>query len=86
MRNAQKVRVKHFFQAREKLAEDLNKPPFQILDKHILVSLSAKTLLNKSMLYNLINNRNFSIKKRLITSLLEAQKEAVAEIERENRK
>ena len=86
MRNAQKVRVKHFFQAREKLAEDLNKPPFQILDKHILVSLSAKTLLNKSMLYNLINNRNFSIKKRLITSLLEAQKEAVAEIESENRK
>ena len=50
------------------------------------MSLSAKTLLNKSMLYNLINNRNFSIKKRLITSLLEAQKEAVAEIERENRK
>jgi ribonuclease D len=81
MKEDQKIRVKYLFLAREKLAEDLNKPPFQVLDKHVLTDLSAKKMLTQGMLYNLINNKNISIKKRLINLLLKAQQEANAEIE-----
>ena len=84
MKNDQKIRVKHLFLAREKLAEDLNKPPFQVLDKHVLTDLSAKKMLTQGMLYNLINNKNISIKKRLINLLLKAQQEANTEIESKN--
>ena len=83
MKNDQRIRVKHLFFAREKLAEEFNKPPFQILDKHILSDLSGKSFMTESMLYKLINNRNFSIKKKLIHLLLEAQQKATAEIESE---
>ena len=83
MKNDQRIRVKHLFFAREKLAEEFNKPPFQILDKHILIDLSGKSFMTESMLYKLINNRNFSIKKKLIHLLLEAQQKATAEIESE---
>jgi ribonuclease D len=81
MKEDQKIRVKYLFLAREKLAEDLNKPPFQVLDKHVLTDLSAKKMLTQGMLYNLINNKNISIKKRLINLLSKAQQEANAEIE-----
>ena len=41
-------------------------------------------MLTQGMLYNLINNKNISIKKRLINLLLKAQQEANTEIESKN--
>lgn len=81
MKNEQKIRLKHLFFAREKLAEELNKPPFQVMDKHILSDLSGKSMITENMLYKVVNTRNVSIKKRLIRLLLDAQQNAVAEIE-----
>lgn len=81
MKKEQKIKAKHLFLAREKLAQDLNKPPFQILDKHIVADLSLKSLITEEILCKAINNRNISLKRKLICLLLEAQKAAVKEIE-----
>lgn len=86
MKKEQKIRVKHLFLAREKLAQDLNKPPFQILDKHVVADLSAKTQITEEMLCKMINNKNSALKRKLICLLLEAQKTAVKEIESGNEK
>lgn len=84
MRKEQKIKAKHLFLAREKLAQDLNKPPFQILDKHVVADLSSKVLITEEMLCKMINNKNASLKRKLIHLLLEAEKAAVKEIECRN--
>lgn len=84
MRKEQKIKAKHFFLARENLARDLNKPPFQILDKNIVADLSLKPLVTEEMLCGIINNKNASLKRRLICLLLEAQEAAIKEIESGN--
>ena len=38
----QQVYLRHFFEARDRVARQLNKPPYQVLDKHLLVRLSQK--------------------------------------------
>lgn len=84
MKKEQKIKAKHLFLAREKLAQDLNKPPFQILDKRIVTDLSMKSVITEEMLCKVVNNKSASLKRKLICLLLEAQKAAVAEIERGN--
>lgn len=81
MRKEQKIKAKHFFLAREKLAQDLNKPPFQVLDKHIVANLSLKPQITEEMLNSAIHNKNISLKRKIICLLLEAQKAATKEIE-----
>ncbi len=38
----QQVYLRHFFEARDTVARQMNRPPFQVLDKHLLVRLAQK--------------------------------------------
>lgn len=78
----QKIFIKHFFLAREKTAESLDKPPFIVLDKHILTKLAVKAPQNRFVLAAEIRNRNKKTEELLLKALLTAEKEALEEINR----
>lgn len=42
LKSHQQVYLRHFFEARDTVARQLNKPPFHVLDKHLLVRLAQK--------------------------------------------
>ena len=50
MKVQQQVFLRHFFEARDLVARQLNKPPFQVLDKHLLVQLAQKAPLVRGQL------------------------------------
>lgn len=76
----QKIYIKHFYFAREKTAETLDKPPFMVLDKHILTKLAVKAPQDKPVLAVEIRNKNKKTEELLLKALLEAGKEAEEEI------
>ena len=42
LKSHQQVYLRHFFEARDTVARQLNRPPFHVLDKHLLVRLAQK--------------------------------------------
>lgn len=66
---AQQVYLQHFFEARDTVARQLNKPPYQVLDKHLLVRLAQKAPLIEGQLVAELGTR--SVIARLLVPLME---------------
>lgn len=80
----QKIYIKHFYYAREKTAESLDKPPFMVLDKHTLLKLSVKAPQNGASMAAEIRSTNRKTEELLLKALIEAGKKAAEEIKRAN--
>lgn len=66
---AQRVYLRHFFEARDRVARQLNKPPYQVLDKHFLVRLCQKAPFVAGQLRVELGTR--SLPARLLLPLME---------------
>lgn len=69
MKVHQQIFLRHFFEARDLVARQLNKPPFQVLDKHLLVQLSQKAPLVRAQLVAELGTK--SLAARMLLPLLE---------------
>lgn len=50
LKASQQIYLRHFFEARDTVARQLNRPPFHVLDKHLLVRLAQKAPLEPGQL------------------------------------
>ena len=69
MKVHQQIFLRHFFEARDLVARQLNKPPFQVLDKHLLVQLSQKAPWVRAQLVAELGTK--SLAARMLLPLLE---------------
>ena len=81
MKVQQQVFLRHFFEARDLVARQLNKPPFQVLDKHLLVQLAQKAPLVRGQLLAELGTKTQAAR-MLLPLLEEANKAAQDEIAR----
>ena len=81
MKVHQQIFLRHFFEARDLVARQLNKPPFQVLDKHLLVQLSQKAPLVRAQLVAELGTKSQAAR-MLLPLLEEANKAAQDEIAR----
>lgn len=77
----QQVFVRHFFEARDTVARQLNRPPFQVLDKHLLVRLAQKAPFAPGQLEAELGTR-FRSARLLLPLMEEANLAAQQEIKR----
>jgi ribonuclease D len=68
MTNAEKIYLKHFFNARDEVAKKYNLPPFKVLDKRILIKLAKEQSLKNQN----INHKNRKIDQDLSSNLTKA--------------
>jgi ribonuclease D len=76
----QKIYVKWFFEARDMLARKLNKPAFQVLDKHVLVAMAKQVPQDGSAFRSVVSHKNRHIEDDLIALLMVAREGAIDEI------
>ena len=69
MKVQQQIFLRHFFEARDLVARQLNKPPFQVLDKHLLVQLAQKAPLVRGQLLSELGTKTQAA--RMLLPLLE---------------
>ena len=81
MKIHQQIFLRHFFEARDLVARQLNKPPFQVLDKHLLVQLAQKAPLVRAQLVAELGTKSQAAR-MLLPLLEEANKAAQDEIAR----
>lgn len=81
MKVHQQIFLRHFFEARDLVARQLNKPPFQVLDKHLLVQLAQKAPLVHGQLVAELGTKTQAAR-MLLPLLEEANKAAQDEIAR----
>jgi ribonuclease D len=81
MKVHQQIFLRHFFEARDLVARQLNKPPFQVLDKHLLVQLAQKAPLVRAQLVAELGTKSQAAR-MLLPLLEEANKAAQDEISR----
>ena len=81
MKVHQQIFLRHFFDARDLVARQLNKPPFQVLDKHLLVQLAQKAPLVRAQLVAELGTKSQAAR-MLLPLLEEANKAAQDEISR----
>ena len=81
MKAHQQVFLRHFFEARDVVARQLNKPPFQVMDKHLLVQLAQKAPLAQGQLAAELGTKSQAAR-MLLPLLGEAHKAAQDEIAR----
>ena len=81
MKVHQQIFLRHFFEARDLVARQLNKPPFHVLDKHLLVQLAQKAPLVRGQLTAELGTKTQAIR-MLLPLLEEANKAAQDEIAR----
>ena len=79
MKVHQQIFLRHFFEARDLVARQLNKPPFQVLDKHLLVQLAQKAPLVHGQLTAELGTKTQAAR-MLLPLLEEANKAAQDEI------
>lgn len=79
--NKEKVFLKHFFLARDTLAQELNLPPFKVLDKQRLLGLAKRTPTSQGEFRSRIQQRNKGIEESLATLLFNNYNQALKEIE-----
>lgn len=70
----QQIFLRHFFEARDTVARQLNKPPFQVLDKHLLVRLAQEAPATKAKLRAELGVKSQAA--RLLLPLMEAATQA----------
>lgn len=76
----QKTFAKYFYEARDAVAQKLNKPAFMILDKHVLVDIACKVPQNEIHFKIIAGNNNQKIESLFIPLLLKAKEKAISEI------
>jgi ribonuclease D len=76
----QKIYVKWFFEARDMLARKLNKPAFQVLDKHVLVAMAKQVPQDGSAFRSVVSHKNRQIEDDMIALLMVAREGAIDEI------
>lgn len=77
----QRIYVKWFFEARDILARKLNKPAFQVLDKHALIAM-AKTVPEDAAAFRaIVSHKNRSIEDDLVALLMVAKEGAIDELQ-----
>ena len=81
MKVQQQIFLRHFFEARDLVARQLNKPPFQVLDKHLLVQLAQKAPLVRGQLLAELGTKTQAAR-MLLPLLEEANKAAQDELAR----
>ena len=81
MKVHQQIFLRHFFEARDLVARQLNKPPFQVLDKYLLVQLAQKAPLVRAQLTAELGTKTQAVR-MLLPLLEEANKAAQDEIAR----
>lgn len=79
MKPTQQIFLRHFFEARDLVARQLNKPPFQVLDKHLLVRLAQKAPLVSGQLVAELGTKS-QVARMLLPLMEEANKAAQDEI------
>ncbi|MDY4674663.1 MAG: HRDC domain-containing protein [Treponema sp.] len=79
MKVHQQIFLRHFFEARDLVARQLNKPPFQVLDKHLLIQLAQKAPLVHGQLTAELGTKTQAAR-MLLPLLEEANKAAQDEI------
>ncbi len=77
----EKILLKHFFLARDTLAQELNLPPFRVLDKQRLLGLAKRTPTSVGEFRGRVQQRNKGIEKDLASLLFENYHLALKEIE-----
>lgn len=76
----QKVYLKWFFEARDMLAEKLNKPAFQVLDKRALVAMAKAVPQDVQTFRRFASHKNQQIEEDLIALLTVARDGAASEL------
>ncbi len=77
----EKVFLKWFFKARDSLAQELNLPPFKVLDKKRLFALAKRQPTSLEEFTSRVRGPNRTIEKKLATLLAENYRHALEEIE-----
>lgn len=80
LKSHQQVYLRHFFEARDTVARQLNRPPFHVLDKHLLVRLAQKAPLAAGQLQAELGgtSRSARLLLPLMVSAMEAAGQEVA--------
>lgn len=76
----QKIHLKWFFEARDMLARKLNKPAFQVLDKHALVAMAKQVPEDATAFRRIVRHKNRQIEDDLIALLMIARDSAIDEL------
>ena len=77
----QRIYVKWFFEARDILARKLNKPAFQVLDKHALIAMAKRVPEDATAFRKVVSHKSRSIEDDLVALLMVARDGAMDELQ-----